>query len=106
LPFARLAILTCRQLEMPIRQERLLLILGDTISGVGLDFELALPADVVEVSVDGTHSRSAPGHLQHDLGNAPNRACNLSDLRWTESAAQEGNAGKGVDVENGDAVSR
>ena len=91
---------------MPIRQECFLLILGDTVSGVGLDFELALPADVVEVGFDGTNLRSAAGHLQHDLGIAPNRARYLSDLRGTESATQEGNAAEAVDVEHGDAVSR
>src|SRR5262249_7509707 len=106
LSIARLAILTRRQLEMPMRQERFLLILADTASGVGLDFEPAFPADVVEVGFDATELRSAAGDLQHDLRNAPNSARNLCDLRGTESAAQVGNAAKAVDVENGAGASR
>lgn len=37
------------------------MILGDTLSGVGLDFELAVAADVVEVCNDGADLRSAAG---------------------------------------------
>jgi hypothetical protein len=83
------------------------MILGDTVSGVGLDFELALPADVVEVGFDSTYLCSAAGDLHHDLRNAPNRARNLIDLRATESAsAQKATAAQAVDVENGSSVSR
>ena len=82
-----IAILAGGQFEMPAGEKCSLRVLaGDPLPVVGLDLELALPADVREMCDHGTGLRPAARDLDHHLRSPPHRPSDLLDLRRTELA--------------------
>jgi hypothetical protein len=88
-------VLTGREIEMPVLEQILVLRLGYPLALVGLEFDLALVADVGKVIGDCADPTTAARHFDHNLGRTVDRAVDLRDLGDAESPVKSG-ASRGV----------